>query len=116
MIRGRMVTVLTPNQTGVDRLKNPVYGEPIPTTVDNVLIVPGATTDLEETRPDGVTVALTLHFPKTYSGDLRGCSVVLDGEYAGTYHVIGEAHPYPKENCPDKNPWYMAVEVEACHG
>lgn len=116
MIKGRSVTVLTPAVASTDRFGEPVYGEPTSQIVDNVLIVPGATADLDATRPDGVTVAFTLHFPKTYSGNLRGCSVVLDGEYAGTYRVIGEAYPYPIENCPDKIPWYMPVEVEVCYG
>lgn len=114
MIAGARVTVLAPNQTGVDRLNNPIYGTPTQTVVDNVLVVPGATQDLEAARPDGVTVALTLHFPKTFAGDLRGCEVVLTGEHAGTYRVIGEPKPYMMQNTPTD--WHMPVEVEACHG
>ena len=112
MIRGVSVTVLTPNQTGVDRLKNPVYGQPIPTTVDNVLVAPSATSDLEAARPDGVNVALTLHFPKTFSGDLRGCEIEIPNY--GKYRVIGEPKPYLVDNTPTD--WWMPVEVEACHG
>ena len=114
MISGQSVTVLTPNTDGTDRLGEPIYIEPTETTVENVLIVPGATADLEASRPDGVTVALTLHFPKTFSGDLRGCSVVITGDYAGTYRVIGEPYPYMVVNTPTS--WYMPVEVEAVHG
>ena len=114
MIKGRSVTVLTPAVASTDRFGEPVYGEPVEQTVDNVLISPGATADLDATRPDGVTVALSLHFPKTFSGDLRGCSVVLDGVFAGTYRVIGEPMPYQDENTPTQ--WHMPVEVEACYG
>lgn len=114
MIRGRTVTVLTPTASGTDRFGEPIPGTPTQTQVDNVLVVPGATTDLEASRPDGVTVALTLHFPKTYTGNLRGCQVALTGEYSGVYNVIGEPKPYLVENAPTD--WYMPVEVETCHG
>lgn len=111
MIKGRSVTVLTPTVGSTDRFGEPIVGEPVATTVDNVLIVPGATADLEASRPDGVTVALTLHFPKTYSGDLRGCNVIVDGI---EYRVIGEPKPYMDENTPTA--WHMPVEVEVCYG
>ena len=114
MIKGQTVTVVAPNATGTDRFGEPTFGKPTETEVSNVLVVPGATLDLEAARPDGVTVALTLHFPKTYSGDLRGCEVVLTGQYAGTYRIVGEPYPYMDENTP--TPWNRPVEVEAAHG
>lgn len=116
MISGRTVTVLTPTSSTTDRFGEPVPGTPTEQIVDNVLIVPGSSRNLDATRPDGVTVAFTLHFPKTYSGDLRGCSVVLDGEYAGEYQVVGMAYSYQKENCPPGLPWYMEVEVGVVYG
>lgn len=114
MISGTTVTVLRPNFDGFDRFGEPVEVEPTAETVDNVLIAPGATEDLEASRPDGVRVDLTLHFPKTYNQDLRGCSVVLTGQYSGTYSVIGEPKPYMDSNTPTK--WHMPVEVVAVHG
>lgn len=114
MIRGASVTVVSPNYDGYDRFGEPMPTTPTETTVDNVLVSPGATNDLEAARPDGVTVALTLHFPKSFTGDLRGCEVVLTGQHAGTYRVIGEPMPYMDENTPTA--WHMPVEVEACHG
>ena len=113
MIRGRTIKVLSPVVEGYDRFKEPVYGF-TGADVDNVLISPGATADLEASRPDGVTVDLTLHFPKGYTGDLRGCDVQIQGEYGGRYHVIGEPKPYLVENTP--TPWVMPVEVERCDG
>jgi len=83
-------------------------------TVDDVLIAPGATESLEASRPEGVQVAYTLHFPKTFSGTLEGCEVVLPAPWAGTYRVIGCPSPYMDENTPTR--WHMPVEVEAAHG
>lgn len=114
MISGRTVTVYTPTSAGVDRFGEPITGTPTETQVQNVLVVPGATADLEASRPDGVTVALTLHFPKTFAGDLRGCEVGITGEYSGTYRVIGEPLPYQIENTPTA--WRMPVEVERVNG
>ena len=115
MIKGTSVTVLTPTYgETTDRFGEPIEGTPIETVVDNVLVAPGATQDLEASREDGVTVALTLHFPKTFTGDLRGCSVVLTGQHAGTYRVIGNPEPYMDVNTPTD--WHMPVEVEVCYG
>ena len=114
MIRGLSVTVLTPTPDGTDRFNDAVYGTPAETTVDNVLVSPGQAAELDATRPEGASVDLTLHFPKTFSGDLRGCEVVLPDPYAGTYRVVGEPYPYMDANTP--TPWHMPVEVEAVHG
>lgn len=116
MISGTTVTVLRPNFDGTDRFGEPVEVEPTAETVDNVLIAPGATDDLEASRPDGVRVDLTLHFPKTYNQDLRGCTVMLPAPWANEkgYRVIGEPKPYMDANTPTK--WHMPVEVVAVHG
>lgn len=114
MITGTTVTVLRPTAQRPDRFGNVTYGTPTSETVDNVLIAPGATSDLEAGRPEGVQVAYTLHFPKTYSASLEGCSVVLPAPWSGTYRVIGDPSPYMDENTP--TPWHMPVEVEAAHG
>jgi hypothetical protein len=114
MIRGTAVTVLRPSAPTVDRLGNEVPGEPVPEVVENVLVVPGATADMEASRPAGVTVALTLHFPKAYAASLRGCSVELAAPWAGTYRVIGDPQPYMDDNTP--TPWNRPVEVEVAHG
>ena len=114
MINGETVTVIRPTKTGVDALNNPVYGEPTREVVSNVLIAPGGTSDFEAARPEGVTVSCTLHFPKTYTDDLEGCSVELPAPWAGTYHVIGKAQPYIDENTPGL--WDRQCEVTAAHG
>ena len=123
MLRGRSVTVLvrdygatsTTTTTGAERdsFGNDieVYGAH---TVDNVLVVPGPCKDLDASRPEGVIAALTLHFPKSWAGRLRGAKVTLAGDYAGTYSVIGDPMPYQRELCPTD--WCMPVEVEAVDG
>lgn len=113
MIKGVTVTVRRPSTSGTDR-----FGSPVKTltteTVNNVLVSPGATADLEAARPEGVTVDLSLHFPKTYNEPLEGCEVVLPAPWSGTYAVIGAPTSYIDANTP--TPWHMPVEVVAAHG
>ena len=73
-MRGIEVTVLRPTRT-TDRLGNEVDGEPEREQVENVLVAPGPTADMEASRPDGVTVALTLHFPKTYTEPITSSAI-----------------------------------------
>lgn len=88
--------------------------------VQNVLVAPGSTSDVEESaRPDGTRAVFTLGFPKTFSKSLRGCRVVVrcpeggnEGEH--TYSVIGDPQPNTLENCPTK--WWYTAEVEAVDG
>lgn len=120
-MKGISVTVLRPSVATVDRFGNEVPGEPTRETVADVLIEPGATSDLEASRPEGVVVAYTLHFPKTFTASLEGCMVELtegwhNGSYirGGTYRVIGAPSPYMTANTPTR--WNMPVEVETAHG
>lgn len=114
MITGTSVQVIQPAVIGYDRLGNEVKAPGTPITVDNVLVAPGATMDLEASRPEGVTVAYTLHFPKTFTGDLEGAEIVLPEPWADTYRVIGKPGQYMDVNTP--TPWHMPVEVEVAHG
>lgn len=113
MIKGVTVDVLSPTDGALDRFgnKTKTYAK---TSVRNVLVVPGATTDMEASRPEGVTIDYTLHFPKTFSGSLEGCRVELPAPWAGTYDVVGAPSPYIDENTP--TPWHMPVEVVHSHG
>ena len=114
MIRGVTVTVQTPTAWQTDRYNNTVVTAYAPLIVPNVLIVPGATAELEAGRPDGVSVAFTLHFPKSFNESLEGALVDLPEPFGGTYRVIGNPRPYMDENTP--TPWHMPVEVEAVRG
>lgn len=108
LFKGKTVTV-------VRRSKTYVAGYPETQedaeTVGNVLVHPGATSDLGEgTRANGSVVAYTLCFPKTYERSLRAASVIIDGL---EYEVIGDPRPCPG-NCPTA--WNRNVEVSAVEG
>lgn len=109
------VELQRPSKTGTDRFNNATY-EYTTETVDGVLVVPGATMELEAARPEGVNVAYTLHFPKDYVERLEGCFVTLPAPWSGTYRVIGNPGQYMRDNTPSLLPWGMPVEVEDAHG
>lgn len=113
MIQGASIVVNRPYQAGTDRFNNVVYGM-TGADVDDVLIAPGSTELLDASRPEGVSVAYTLHFPKTYTDSLEGCTVELPAPWTGEYRVIGDPQPYMDENTPTR--WNRPVEVEAAHG
>lgn len=110
LLTGEEVTVIRPGGT-VDELGEPVEGEPTREIVGNVLVTPGSTDDMDASRPDGIEVAFSLGFPKTYAEGLRGCSVEVRGE---TYAVVGDPQRYTEENVP--GPWNMTVEVTRTDG
>ena len=110
---GVQVTVKSPTQGQPDRFGNATYTY-TSSTVDDVLVAPGATSDLEASRPEGVTVAYTLHFPKSFTEKLEGCIVTLPAPWAGDYRVVGDPHPYIDIDCP--TPWHLPAEVEEAHG
>lgn len=113
MIVGETVVVHTPQVVGTDPGGAPIYGTPATATVDDVLVAPGARDDvLESNRPEGVRVAWTLHFPKTFAGSLRGCSVSVRG--GDPLRVVGDPQPYTDANTPTR--WNRPVELEAVDG
>ena len=114
MIKGRTVIVYTPSEFETDRYNNQVVTAYEQTTVSNVLISPGATTELEASRPEGVSVSFTLHFPKSFSGNLEGCLIELPYPYTGKYRVIGNPLPYQSENTPTL--WHLPCEVTVANG
>ena len=85
-------------------------GEPTREEV-RCVVCPGATADMDATRPDGVTVAYTLHFPKAYEGGLRGCSVEVRG---ARYNVVGD--PQRTTDAATPGNYNMAVEVTRADG
>ena len=108
LLKGETVTVIRTYKTYEDGY--PVVKEATD-IVENALVHPGITSDLNEgNRPDGVTVAFTVGFPKTYQQDLRGAFVVIDGR---RYSVVGDPQPCC-ENCPTA--WNRNVEVSAVEG
>lgn len=114
MIRGVAVTVTAYEDGTPDRFGNPTKTAQEPITVEDVLIVPGVTEDLKAGRPEGVSVAYTLHFPKGFTADLEGCDVTLPDPWGGTYRVVGKPAPYVDANTPGR--WHMSAMVEEAHG
>ena len=112
-MRGISVIVRTPNGTELDRFGNEQYVF-TESTVDDVLVEPGANESLEASRPEGVLVAYTLHFPKTFTDSLEGCEVELPTPWAGVYRVVGEPGRYMNANTPTR--WNLPVEVERAYG
>lgn len=111
MIHGERVAVITVTNGEVD-----AFGVPERATqtvwVDDVLVAPGPARDVNGSiRPDGVRVAYTMHFPKSFSDDLTGAEVEVRGE---RFTVIGSPKPYTVANTPTR--WWMPVEVEATRG
>lgn len=99
-----------------DALGNDIVAYATPADVANVLVQPGPCAELDSARPEGVTVAFTLHFPKTWVGDLRGALVTLPAPWAwgNPYRVVGNPEPWMDANCPTD--WHMPVEVTATDG
>lgn len=109
LIPTEQVVVLRPTVER-DDLGEPTLGEPTREPVECV-VCPGATSDMDATRPEGVTVVYTLHFPKTYAGSLRGCSVEVRGT---RYDVVGD--PQRTTGAATPGPFDMAVEVTRADG
>ena len=110
LIQGETVTVIRRTE------KRDELGEPSGFTeerdeVQNVVVAPGPTADLDAARPEGVTVAFTLCFPKVYAGELRGCSVLVRG---AEYAVVGNPQRYTAENTPGD--WNLTAEVSRTDG
>lgn len=110
LIRGTEVTVIGRRAVGTDRYGATVY-EDVAETVAGVLPQPGATSDLDATRPEGARIAMTFHWPKGYGKPLKGCRVAYGGR---EYRVVGDPQPYLDANTPGE--WDMAVECEAVDG
>lgn len=112
MIVGETVTVERRQEVGRDPGNNPLW-EWVPETVDGVLVAPGSRTDVEDsTRPDGVEVKFTLHFPKGYPETLANARISVRGRKPMT--VVGDPSHYTEANTPGE--WSMPVEIGTVEG
>ena len=109
---GETVTIHRWRQTGVDAGNNPVW-EPVDEPVENVLVQsPSGSNAGDTTRPDGITVDLTLQFPRVYTGGrLRGCDITVRGL---KYRVVGD--PIPLDGGMTPTQWNMTVNVTRSEG
>lgn len=109
--RGRVTaSVYERDWTATDRLGNVVETYKKPADV-SVLVAPASTSGIDDARPEGVRVALTLHFPKSWTDPkaLRGAKVELPAPWLGTYAVVGIPEAYALQLSPLD--LYLPVEV-----
>lgn len=112
-MRGETVKVVRYTPTGeTDTGGSPVTKVDIE-SVGNVLVSPGAMSNATDSlRPDGVTVAFTCLFPRSYEfRSLRGAGVRIDGH---EYKVIGDPRPLGGGMKPTA--WNLTVEVTDTKG
>ena len=112
LLQGEQVVVERVVSPGVDAFGDPLPGQWVPEMVYDVLVAPGGRTDLDATRPEGVEVKWTLHFPKGYPATLRGARVVVRGQEPA--FVVGDPQHYTEGNTPGA--WSMPVELTAVRG
>lgn len=81
--------------------------------VDNVLVQPSVDPEnvIESNRPEGRRANYLLHFPKTYEGDVTGCTIIVRDRKT---RVVGTPDRWDGHICPTA--WNMRVEVEAVDG
>nr|DAY22981.1 MAG TPA: head closure knob [Caudoviricetes sp.] len=112
MIQGERVTLFVPMKGAEDSYGVQRVDWRAQSAIENVLVAPAGTADLEPgMRPEGDSVSLTLHFPKTYTGSLRSCRLAVRGVM---YEVVGDPQPYTDQNVPGA--WNRPVTVRLVEG
>lgn len=112
MIKGETVVVERREQVGVNAHREPVY-EWVSETVHDVLVAPGPRNDIPDgSRPEGVTIAWSLHFPKTFTRSLDGARISVRGQTP--CKVVGDPQPYTLANTPTR--WWMPIELTRANG
>jgi aminopeptidase-like protein len=111
-VRGEKVTLVERVKSGVDPGGDAVWAT-TKTPVDNVLVADGDQDNLTgPTRPDGVTVAKTLYFPRAWAyRSIRGAFIRID---TVDYEVIGDPRPYDGGMTPTQ--WNLKVQVKDIRG
>lgn len=113
MMHGETVNVTWRVPTGeVDGGNSPIY-ESESESVDDVLVKPGTGSNATDSiRPGGVTVTLTLAFPRIWEyRSLKGALVTVRGH---DYRVIGD--PLPVDGGMKPTRWNLLVELTDTEG
>lgn len=106
---GVTIKLFTPSITYENGDRVETFAE---TEVENVLIAPASSSDVfSSDRPDGDKAEIQLAFPKTFTGDLRGCEVEVDNL---RFRIVGEPIANMKSNCPTQ--WFLTARAEVVHG
>lgn len=96
-MQGEQVEIITRTQIGEDDFKTPIYAEKS-IVVENVLVAPAYTDDLTGgQRSEGDKTRLELHFPKTFTTNLRGATAKIRGSL---YKIEGDPQAYIPANTP----------------
>lgn len=113
MITGETVILEKKGTAGVNSMNETVYGDPVLEGIDNVLVDPGATSDLTDSnRTGGSVTTMTLHFPKAYdSYSFKGLRVKVRGVWG---EVVGDPSYYTEAATPGT--WNYPVEVRFNNG
>lgn len=112
MIQGERVTLFVPVKGSKDSYGVPSIEWRANSVIENVLVDPKVTVDLEPgMRPDGDSATLILHFPKAFTGSLRSARLAVRG---AMYAVVGDPQPYTDENVPGA--WNRPVMVRLVEG
>lgn len=111
MIFGENVQVKVRQSGSLDEFGNErvVYRPAV--SVYNVLVAPSSSQDLGAERPDGEATIVTFHFPKTYTGELKGCLIGWKGSW---WEVVGDPQPYSKDSTPGV--WNRPVQARLVEG
>ena len=109
---GERVSVLARSGEQIDEMGILVTEWTTRAVVDDVLVAPSSTTDLDgSTRPEGTRTTWVLHFPRTLTGSLRGCRVQVRGRLM---EVVGDPQPYSEALTPTR--WDRPVYVQEVGG
>lgn len=97
---------------GADPFGAPAPGWGEPERVEGCLLAPGTPEGIGSDRPDGARIEATAHFPRGYSGALRGAQVSADG--SRWLSVVGDPQPYPDGAV--RGPWVTMALLVATEG
>lgn len=109
MFKTEPVTVVRRTRSGFDTLGNEVY-ETETETVDCLVSGSSELSRPDGNRPEGAIVGYSVDFPKSYTGDLANCALVVKGVQC---EIVG----YPTRNTAlQPTRWNLRVNVRASNG
>ena len=111
MIFGENIQLKVRRSEALDEFGNERVAYRSSISVYNVLVAPSSSQDLGAGRPDGDATIMTFHFPKTYTGELKGCLIGWNGSW---WEVIGNPQKYAKQSTPGV--WNRPVQARLVEG